>query len=187
MCSPQAAAGAQGGLNVISTIVGFIGEQQNAAAAKKAANLNYASTTDALGRQNDELSAMSSEDHVTAAIREAQSFGRISALGSSLGLGTSSLTPAMGAQQASIARGLAIDDMNVNSKRNNIQASATGAMRTRDSDIAAHPSPGYLSLALNLGKAATGGANAYAEAGGKFGVGNGSGGGGSASEDVFGA
>lgn len=185
MCGPALAA-VPAALSAVSTVVGFIGQQQQAGAAKTAANLNYASTTDALGRQNDELSAMSSEDHVTAAIREAQSFGRISALGSSLGLGTSSLTPAMGSAQAGIARNLAIEDMNVNSRRNNIQASATGALRTRDSDIAAHPSPGYLGLALGLGKDALGGYNSYIEAGNKIGVGSGAGKGTTSGDDSSG-
>lgn len=163
-------ANLSGALGAVSTITGFIGQTQAAAAAKKAANLNFANKTTALTQENTQLSARESEDHVSAAIKSAQTFGRISASAAAMGLGNSTLSPYLDAAEGSVSRDSAIEDLNTNSKRVELGSEATGARLERDSTIAAHPSPSPVSLALGLGKDAFGAASLFSQLGGKFGA-----------------
>lgn len=167
-------ANLSGALSAIGTITSFVGESQAAAANKKAANQNFAAKTNALNTQNTQLSEQESEDHVSNAIKSAQQYGRISATAASLGMGQSTLSPYLAAAQGNVARGQAIEDINTNSKRQNIQAEQTGAELERQSTINSKPSPSPLNLALGLGKDVFSAGSLFGQLGGKFGVADGS-------------
>lgn len=149
-----------------STITQYIGAQQAYSANRTAANENYANKMNADQAQNTQLSEQLSEDHVSNAIRSAQTYGRIAA--TSTGLGAASLMPALGAATMNVARSQSIEDMNTASKRQNIVASMTGAELERRSQINSMAKPNLVTLGLGLAKDATGGATSFGQMGGKF-------------------
>lgn len=159
---------ASAGLGAISAISSYVGGISAHDAAKKAANLNYSQKLGAINQSNVQLSQEQSEDTASGAIKQAQSFGRIAASASSLGLGASTMTPFLNAALAGDARNTAVDLLNITGKRNELGNERYSAALERKSAIDAVPRPGISSLFLGLGKSALEGASTFAQVGGKF-------------------
>lgn len=166
--TPGIIGAASAGLGAISAVASYAGGISAHDAAKKAANLNYSQKLGAINQSNVQLSQEQSEDTASGAIKQAQSFGRIAASASSLGLGASTMTPFLNAALAGDARNTAVDLLNITGKRNELGNERYSAALERKSAIDAVPRPGISSLFLGLGKSALEGASTFAQVGGKF-------------------
>lgn len=149
----------------------FIGQQQQARAAKQAANENFSAKVGAVNSQALQLSQEASEDSVTGSIKMAQDFGRIAASASTLGLGKSTLAPFLGDTLAGDARDVGVAQLNIRGRRAALGDDLYGAQLARQSAIAGTPAPSPYSLALNIGKSGLDAGSLYGQVGGKFNTG----------------
>ena len=163
--------GITAGIGAVQAVASFAGGMSAHEQAVTAANVDYHAKMGAINAQNVQLSQEQSENTETGAIKMAQSFGRIAASATTLGLGKSTLAPYISGAQGGDARNTDIENLNIEGKRNQLGSDLYGAALQRKSTIDQTPSPGILSLVLGLGKAGLEGATTYANAGGKFNTG----------------
>lgn len=171
MCSPQlAAAGGQAGMSMIGNVVNYFAIQSAHHAAVQAANLNFNMKAEQADKQNVQIGQQETEQNLTDAVKQAQSFGRIAVTASALGLGDYSTRQLTAATYAAHNRNLGINTRNADQARGNLQTELTGASIQRSTEISNAPHTNLGQLALSLGKSAAGGATTYADLGGKFGM-----------------
>ena len=174
MCDPSLLAAAQVVPAMVSSVMGFVGQNQAAAANKKAANLSYANTENQLTQKASQVDAQQSENTVQAAISRITSQGRISASASSFGADASGATREANAADFAVGRGLSIENVNSDNQRVAIGGEQDNAFYARQSQINQVLPQSPIQLALGLAKAANAGIGAFAQFGGTFPSGPGS-------------
>lgn len=170
MCSPQALGGAQAGLGIIGNVMNYFSIQSAHHAAVQAANLNYNMKSQQVDQQNVQIGQQETEQNLTDAVKQAQTFGRIATSASALGLGQYSSRQLVGDEAAGYNRHLGLNTRNALQARQNLQTELTGASIQRSTEISNAPHTNLGVLALSIGKSAVGGASTYADLGGKYGM-----------------
>lgn len=171
MCLPLAAlplalAATSAVVGIGSSVASYIGQNQAAHAAQKAANLNYANKANQVATENTRLSNQETQTNVSNAVRAAQSMGEIAASSSSLGSPT--VHQLIGANLAGLNRARGVTDANAAARRVDLSTELYGAALERNSTIASNPRATLGSLALGIGSSLVNAGTTYASLGGKF-------------------
>ena len=170
MCDPLSIGIATATVGAASSIMGFEGANQASHANANAANLQASNTYNALGEQESQIDAQQSENSVSALIARTQAQGRISASASSFGTGGATTAELSNATDNEAGRSLAIENLNSQSQRLQVQNQMQGAEITRRNKIASVPAGNPLSLVLGIAKAGLQGSSFYASTQGRFGA-----------------
>lgn len=163
-------AAISGGIGALGSIATFLGTQSAHHAAVQTANLNYAAKDEQTQRENVQTSQQQTEQNLTDAVKQAQTFGQVATSASALGLGQFSSNQLLTTSAVAYNRTLGINAANYDNKRANIQTELQGASLKRSSDIAAAPKANLGTLALSLAGNALSSVSTYGALGGKFGV-----------------
>jgi hypothetical protein len=169
MCGPLALAAASMVPAMASSVVGFIGHNEAAAANSRAAGLSYANTANQEATKAGQIDQQQSQNTVQAMIDRVQAQGRISASASSFGGDAASTTRAGNAADFAAGRGLGIEDTNSQNQRTQVgfgMDDAFYARQTQDNQVLKQ-SP--LQLGLSLAGDVAGGASVFGKLGGTLG------------------
>ncbi len=167
MCGPLALAGASMALGIGQSAMQFMGQNAAYAANERAANEQYAATSNAVSQQAEQVNAKQSEDTLTNAVAAAQGYGRIAASATTMGAGPSSAGNAMNAEGVTAGRRQGITDLNANNARMQLGQELKGADLRRVSTINSVQPGNIASLALGIAGSAMGGGRTYYASGGK--------------------
>ncbi len=168
MCDPVSIGLTTAAVSAGSAIVGFIGESQQAKAARRADRINYAGDYNALADKGVQTSAAASEDRFQSYIESLKAQGRVSASAGSLGIGAQTAQQLTRAETGDITREAAISDLNYKNAQQQNQTENVSAYRAEQSRLAAHKGPTPGELVIGLAKSGLKGVSAYSGAGGKF-------------------
>lgn len=168
MCDPLTIGMVTAGVGALSSVAGFIGQQQAYKANVESANVGYMAKMNDLNTQAVQIDRQQSENTASAVIARAKAAGAISASASSFGIGPQSAAAAENASDVAINRDLAIRNINSESQRLQNASERTGAALSRQSQIAQVPKANPLSLALGLAGSALGGVDEFSKLGGRF-------------------
>lgn len=184
MCDPISMAAATTAVSATSAIMGFQGQNQQAALNQQEANLGYAQSANEAGEQAVQIDQQQSENTMNAVINRVSAQGRISASAASMGGGAESTAAQANAAAFAAGRQLSVENINSAGQRLQVQNELISADDKRRSQIASVQKASPLSLVLGLAKAGLSGASAFGSAGGQFGGFGGGGGGGGAGSSV---
>lgn len=151
MCDPLTAA------VIVSTVasigsatVSYIGQNNAAAAAKTAANLNYAREVETASAQSNQMSQEESNQAFDTSLAALRAEGDIQAGASAQGLAPRSIAQQVNASMFGLGRNATIEGTNNKLRRNQLGNELTGAEITRQSTIAQTPKGNPLSLVLGV-------------------------------------
>lgn len=162
MCDPVLGlAIASFALSAGTAAVGYIGQNQQAKAAGKVANLNYARERDLVGAQSRQIDQAQSEEAFDTAITRARAQGDIAASASVSGLAPNSIAAQVNQEAFGLGRNVTLSERNRNNQRLQLGTNLEGADLTRQSTIANNPKASAISLALGVGKAGVDAATSY--------------------------
>jgi hypothetical protein len=168
VCDPLSLAAASTAVSGASSVMGFVGQGQAAAANARSANYAYAGTYDTEQQREAQIDQQQAGNTVQAAIDRTVAEGRVSASASSFGGDRQTAIGEVNSVANQNERALGTENINSENQRTQVATDLTGAELERQSQINRVQPESPLALGVGLAGDAAQGAATYSKLGGRF-------------------